>query len=321
MGLGLCCYSLDDDIRGDVLYKLTKHKHCIKGGTSKIYKIKIHQKFIVKKYKKQHKAFALNEITILKKLNNSHIHEYFPIFVKNDYHLGNYYLVMKDEHFYDAFSLFNSPRYISLPTTMSIFNQIINAVDSLHKFGYCHLDIKPENIILKKISRRKAKHLGIKTDYSYIKKALDYESNKHLDNYYQIKLIDFSGSKSFEQLKTIRPDSFISTYGYTAPEYYYDVEINEKFDVWSMGIILWEMIMNYAPFDSFSIQYIQEITNFGLFNPFKVNKTDLRKKPRKLVKILRQMIEPDPTLRISTDKLLENKVFYKILKKDLEIVV
>lgn len=321
MGLGLCCYSLDDDITGDLLYKLTKYRHCIKGGSSKIYKLKIHEKLIVKKYKKQHKAFALNEITILKKLNNSDIHEYFPIFVKSEYHLGNYYLIMKDEHFYDAFSHFNSPRYITLPSKISIFNQILNAVHALHKFGYCHLDIKPENIVLKKISRRKANHLGINTNFNYIKDELNYKSNKHLDNYYQVKLIDFSGSKSFEQLKIIRPDSFISTYGYTAPEYYYDVEIDEKFDVWSMGVILWEMIMGYAPFDSLSIQYIQEITNFELFNPFKANKTDLSKKPQKLVEILKQMIEPEPTLRISTDKLLENKVFYKILKDNLEIVV
>ena len=318
MGLFNCCYSNDEysDINGEKIYKLTKYAHSIIGGNSKIYRIKINQKLIVKRFNKSNKKMALNEYVILKALNESICHQFFPILIKNEFYLGHYYLVMKDEKFYDLFSLYKRNIRLNVPTIINMFNQMLNGILELNKLGISHLDIKPENIIIKKISKKEAIAHNIQWDLNYVRKTMgiEYDGN---DILYRVKIIDLAGSKNQSELKKVKNgkyDNFISTYGYTAPEYYLNSEINNKFDVWSLGIILWELLLGYTPFDSYTIDYINEITNFDLFNPFIVYRTDIRKLNPMFVSILKKMIEPNKDKRISIEDLFNYKVFYKILK-------
>ena len=193
---------------------------------------------------------------------------------------------------------------------------MLNGILELNKLGISHLDIKPENIIIKKISKKEAIAHNIQWDLNYVRKTMgiEYDGN---DILYRVKIIDLAGSKNQSELKKVKNgkyDNFISTYGYTAPEYYLNSEINNKFDVWSLGIILWELLLGYTPFDSYTIDYINEITNFDLFNPFIVYRTDIRKLNPMFVSILKKMIEPNKDKRISIEDLFNYKVFYKILK-------
>jgi calcium-dependent protein kinase len=80
----------------------------------------------------------------------------------------------------------------------------------------CHRDLKPENILL----------------------------DSKNDN--QIKVIDFGTSQKFEKGKKMT-----QTYGtayYIAPEVL-NQEYDEKCDIWSIGVILYILLIGKPPFD------------------------------------------------------------------------
>jgi serine/threonine protein kinase len=80
-------------------------------------------------------------------------------------------------------------------------------------------DLKPENILL--------------------------EQNKDFD---QIKIIDFGTSLRFDTDKTL--DEKLGTPYYIAPEVFGREGYNETADWWSVGAILFEMMVGYPPFFS-----------------------------------------------------------------------
>ena len=97
-----------------------------------------------------------------------------------------------------------------------ILQQILNAVEYLHKLGIVHRDLKPENLLL------------------------DSNSN--------IKVVDFGLSNinaKGEQLRTA-----CGSPCYAAPEMVTAKPYNGlKTDIWSCGIILYAMCCGYLPFD------------------------------------------------------------------------
>lgn len=98
-----------------------------------------------------------------------------------------------------------------------ILNQIISAVYYLHSNGIVHRDIKPENILIT-------------------------SSNKDLLN---IKLIDF-GSCNYIK----KNENFTLKVGspyYIAPEVLKH-DYNNKCDIWSIGVILYILLVGYPPF-------------------------------------------------------------------------
>lgn len=94
------------------------------------------------------------------------------------------------------------------------------ALQHLHKFGIMHRDIKPENIYITK------------------------------DN--NFKLGDFGCSNYRRQ----RRRTFCGTLDYMSPEMVtcggkidgYSLGYDERTDIWSIGILLYELINGYSPF-------------------------------------------------------------------------
>jgi len=97
-----------------------------------------------------------------------------------------------------------------------IFQQIISAVEYLHKLGVCHRDLKPENLLL--------------------------------DNKQNIKIVDFGLSnmyKSGEKLKTA-----CGSPCYAAPEMIEGKKyIGLQTDIWSAGVVLFAMLAGHLPFE------------------------------------------------------------------------
>ena len=92
--------------------------------------------------------------------------------------------------------------------------QILDALCYLHTEFVIYRDLKPENVLL------------------------DYEGN--------IKLADFGISKVIGQEELAQ--SYVGAHEYLSPEVILKKEYNKNVDIWSFGIILFEMAIGLPPF-------------------------------------------------------------------------
>ena len=65
-----------------------------------------------------------------------------------------------------------------------------------------------------------------------------------------IRLIDFGFSKMMKNIQKDRTRTNCGTPGYAAPEVMMGMEYNYKVDIWSIGILICEMLGGSSPFQS-----------------------------------------------------------------------
>ena len=123
----------------------------------------------------------------------------------------------------DLFDYINSLECIMEFTLLEMFYKIVIAIDFIHSNGFIHRDIKPENILI----------------------GDDMEP----------KMADFGSSVSKEVIR----NTFCGTYEYMAPEIYMREKQPDKIDIWSLGILLFEMSHNVTPFQGKNIYQIKDM--------------------------------------------------------------
>ena len=174
----------------------------------KLYAIKHMQKKNLYKSLKTLKGIY-TEIDIQSRINHSNIVKLF--YVKENKEAFD--LVMEYAKFGNLFFYIKRNTYLSEEESYKYFIQIVNAVNFLHKNDLIHRDIKPENILM-------------------------FEDGV-------VKLCDFGWCARLDGGQRI---TFCGTVEYMSPEMVNKEEYNKEIDVWSLGILLYEMIHGHSPF-------------------------------------------------------------------------
>jgi serine/threonine protein kinase len=125
-------------------------------------------------------------------------------------------------------------------TLQFIVSEIVNALDYMHKIGIVHRDLKPENIFINESGHIKIGDLGSAGISEIARRLLKIKSYKHKD-----------GEKEEGKLKT-----FVGTKEYVSPEILKASGCSPAADMWSLGVIIYQLFTGYTPFNVVESEYL-----------------------------------------------------------------
>ncbi len=214
----------------------------------------------------------LNEAHILKNIYHDNIVKIFEIgehnnqlFIAMEYISGN-------TLFYEIYN----NRKLLIKYNIDIIKQLINALTEIHKKGVIHRDLKPENIML-----------------------------TEKDGRFIVKLLDFGLAKTQSLNSLTKTGMVLGTIYYMPPEQLFHSAFSFAGDIYSLGIIFYEMMTGEKPFQGETTGEIM----FEIMN--KKPEPILQKVPdidEKINEVIFQMINKKPQNRpdiISLKKLFK----------------
>ena len=139
--------------------------------------------------------------------------------------------------------------------------ELVLAIESVHKLNCIHRDLKPDNVLIGKDGHIKLSDFGLSKKIEYPL----YEDNTNINNNNinlnnnnndNIDTQKLSYSNQFSLFKTINKKrrayafSTVGTPDYIAPEVFNQKGYGPEVDWWSLGVIMFEMMIGYPPFFS-----------------------------------------------------------------------
>jgi serine/threonine protein kinase len=181
---------------------------------------------------------------------------------------------------------------LELPQLIDLALQIIEGLDAAHHHGIIHRDIKPENLFITKDECVKI------LDFGLAKLA-------HLEN------------DSTETLATLglqtHPGTIAGTVGYMSPEQIKGENLDARTDLFSFGVVLYEMVTGKCPFDEDTL----DATFEAILNRHPVPLTRLNSSTTlELARIIRKALEKHREVRYQNAR--EVRAELKRLKHDTE---
>jgi serine/threonine kinase 38 len=157
------------------------------------------------------------------------------------------YLVMEYLPGGDLMTILMKRDILTESETRFYIAESILAVDSVHQMNYIHRDLKPDNILLDHRGHIKLSDFGL-CKHTDITAQNPYSNLKKIQE-------DLKQKISMERRPEYRRNrklaySTVGTPDYIAPEVFGKGGYSETVDWWSIGVIMFEMLVGYPPFFS-----------------------------------------------------------------------
>ena len=260
------------------------------GNFDKVYKVKskLNKKIYAMKtidlrnLNSEEIRITKRESLLLTALSHPHIIKYYTNFKIKDI----LYIIVENAENGDLCNLIEGHKinlkHIPEEELWSIFLQCMQGLVYIHEKGVIHRDIKPGNILMDNNMNIKIGDFGT----AAVKKENEKGNEK-----VQYLNSQYSSILDKEELKCGR--TRILSEGYTSPEVKYEVEYDQKIDVYSMGVTFYEMCYFHKPdeWGDDDVDYSEE-----------------------MLKIIKEMIEEDKDKR-QTSKYFLEKIKEEFSKK------
>jgi eukaryotic-like serine/threonine-protein kinase len=204
---------------------------------------------------------------------------------------GDHYIVM--EHVEGETLDRRITHALAVPEILDIAIQTADALDEAHGKGILHRDLKPANIMI--------------TARGQVK-VLDFGLAKMLEGFQQPP-----ESSNLETRTDTEPGIVMGTVHYMSPEQALGKMVDQRSDIFSLGVVLYQMTTGRLPFSAASVtEIINRIVNS---NPEAIARLNYNV-PVDLEHVVRRCMEKDPERRYQTARDL--LIDLKNLKRDSE---